>query len=163
MDIYKMLYPFNTVKKVPHESTPMRCIRVCEKFVLFVILHSFCWIGLSPNIIIIVNDKQLSTNWTWIIHNYVHGAHISLCELNLTFQNLVWNIFYTLAIRNDFSFHKLVISIFEHFLKISHNFRIINSQNISSDEKTRTVDTLAKLFQAWEVDLVVDHDYQTAY
>ena len=42
MDIYKMLYPFNTVKKVPHESTPMRCIRVCEKFALFVILHSIC-------------------------------------------------------------------------------------------------------------------------
>jgi len=117
MDIYKMLYPFNTVKKVPHESTPMRCIRVCEKFALFVILHSICWIRLSPDIIIIVNGKQLSMNWTWIIHNYVYGARISLCELNLTSQNLVWNVFYTLAIRNAFSFHKLVISIFRALSK----------------------------------------------
>ena len=34
------------------------------------------------------------------------------------------------------------------FLKLSHNFRITNDQNISSGEKTRKLDTLAKLFQA---------------
>jgi len=89
------------------------CTRVCEKVVLFVILCSFCWIGLSSNVIIIVNCRQLSPNWSWTIHNYACGAHISLCGLNLTSQNLVWNVFYTLAIRNAFSFLKLLA----HFLK----------------------------------------------
>jgi len=62
---------------------------------------------LSSDIIIFVNYRQLSLIWSWNIHNCVCGAHISLCSLNLTSQNLVWNVFYTLAIRNAFSFHKL--------------------------------------------------------
>ena len=86
------------------------CIRVCEKVVLFchplqLLLN---WGSLSSNIIIIVNYRQLSLNWSWTTHNCVCDAHISLCELNLSSQNLVWNVFYTLAIRNAFSFHKLV-------------------------------------------------------
>jgi len=85
------------------------CFRVCEKVVLFVILYSFCWIGVSSNVIIIVNYRQLSRNWTWTTHNCVCGAHISLCGLNPASQNLVWNVFYTLAIRNAFSFHELLV------------------------------------------------------
>ena len=75
---------------------------------LSVILYSFCWIGVSSNIIIIVNCRQRSLNWTWTILNYVCGAFISLGRLNLTSQSLFWNIFYTSAIRNTFSFHKLI-------------------------------------------------------
>jgi len=41
-------FPFNTVKKVPHESTPMRCIRVCEKFVLFSSFTAFAELGYHP-------------------------------------------------------------------------------------------------------------------
>jgi len=63
------------------------CIRVCEKVVHSVILYSFFWIGVSSNIIIIVNCRQLTLNWTWTIHNCVCGAHISLCGLNLPSQN----------------------------------------------------------------------------
>jgi len=87
------------------------CIRVCEMVVLFVILYNFCRTGVSSNIINIVNCRKLSLNWTWTIHNYVCGAHIILCRLNLTSENLFWNFFYTLAIRNAFSFQKLVISL----------------------------------------------------
>jgi len=85
----------------------LQAIRICEK-VLFGILYSFCWIGVTSNIIIIVNCRQLCLNWTWTIHNRACGAHIRLCGLNLTFQNLVWNVYYTLDIRNAFSFHKLL-------------------------------------------------------
>ena len=73
----------------------------------FPILYGFCWIGVSSSIIITVNCRRLNLNWTWTIHNCICGAHISLCWLNLTSQNLVWNVFYTLAIRNAFSLHKL--------------------------------------------------------
>jgi len=45
-----------------------------RKIVLFVILYSFCWIVVSSNIIIIVNSRQLSLNWTWTVHNCVCGA-----------------------------------------------------------------------------------------
>jgi len=63
---------------------------------------------------------------------------ISLCCLNLNAQSFVRNVFYTLAIRNTFSFHKLSnIHFFEHFLQMSHNFRIINIQNNMSCEKNK--------------------------
>jgi len=38
--------------------------------------QSFCWIGVSSNIIIIVNCRQLNLNWTWTIYNCVCGAYI---------------------------------------------------------------------------------------
>jgi len=46
-----------------------------------------------------------------------------------------------------FLFIYYLISIFEHFLQMSHYFRIINGKNISSGEKTRKLDT-HKLLQA---------------
>ena len=112
----------------------------------FVVPYNFCWIGVSSDIIIIVNYRQLSLNWTWNIHNRVCGTRISLCGLNLTSQNFVWNVFYTLAMRNAFSFHKLVnVHFWSTFWKfsylVSYNFKIINGQNISSGEKTRNLDT----------------------
>jgi len=51
-----------------------------------------------------------------------------------------------LAIRNASSFDKLVkCPYFEHFLKISCNFKILSGQNISSGEKTRKLDTCKTL------------------
>ena len=46
----------------------------------------------------IVNWRQLSLNWTWIIHKYICGSLIILCWLNVTSQSVVWNVFYTSAI-----------------------------------------------------------------
>ena len=57
--------------------------------------------------------------------------------------------FYTSAIRNAFSFHKLPnVHFFEHYLQISHNLKTINRQNSMSGEKTRKLHTIAKRFQA---------------
>jgi len=61
---------------------------------------------------------------------------LRLCWLNLNSQSFVLNVFYTLAIRNAFSFHNCLTSIFfEHFLQASLNLRIINGQNNMSGEK----------------------------
>jgi len=65
--------------------------------------YNLCWIGVSSNIIIVVNCRLLTLNWTWTTDNCVCGAHISLCGLNLSSQNLVRNVFYTSVIRNAFS------------------------------------------------------------
>jgi len=68
---------------------------------------------------------------------------ISQCWLNLNWLNLksqfcVLNIFYSSAIRYVFSFHKLpnihFFILSEHFLQISHNLRMINSQKNMSAE-----------------------------
>ena len=66
---------------------------------------AFAELGYHP-ISLLLSTRQLIVNWIWTINNYVCGAHISLCGLNLTSQNLVWNVFYTLAIRKAFSFQK---------------------------------------------------------
>jgi len=54
-------------------------------------------------------QPELDLNYPYL---RLRCSHISLCGLNLTSQNLVGNVFYTVAIRNSFSFHKLVTSIF---------------------------------------------------
>jgi len=42
------------------------------------------------------------------VHKMLYPLYrISLCWLNLNFQTLVWNVFYTSAIRNASSFHQL--------------------------------------------------------
>ena len=116
IDHHKMLFTLSTPqRKYPKKARApfaffaivlrWSCMWVCEKVVLFLILYSFCWIRVSSNIIIIVNCRKRTLNWTWTIHNYVYGAHIGLCKLNPTTQNFILNLFYTLAIRNCFSFH----------------------------------------------------------
>jgi len=45
-------------------------------------------------------------------------------------------------------FINYLIYIFRALSKKRYNFIVINGQNISSGEKTRKLDTLAKLFQA---------------
>jgi len=46
------------------------------------------------------------------------------------FSIICLNVFYTSAIRNAFSFHKLpIIRFVEHFLQISHKLRTISGQN----------------------------------
>jgi len=63
-----------------------------------------------------------------------------------------------------FSFYKLPNShFFEHFLRISHNLRIINGQNSMSAGKTGKLDTLAKLFQAMRNRTTCWQEYRTTY
>ena len=113
--VHKTLYLIYTAKKNLHESAcsirilfeivfRWRCVQVCQKGVLSVIFYSFCWIGVSSNIVMVVNCRQLSVNWTWTIHN-VCGALTSLCGLHLPSQYLICNVFYTLAVTNAVSFH----------------------------------------------------------
>ena len=101
------------------------------------------------------------------VHKTIYTFYpISLCWLNLNSQSFVWNVFYTLAIRNAISFHKqFYIHCFEHFLQSSHNLRLINSQNNMSGEKTRKLDTLAKLLQAMRSRNIRQQwqGYQTTY
>ena len=99
------------------------------------------------NVVINVNSTQMSLKWTGTIHNYVCGSLVCLCLLNRThFWNLLSELFSTSAIRNAFASHKLPnIHFCEHFLQISHNLRTINAQINISGEKTRKLDTLAKL------------------
>ena len=111
---------FRPQRKFPMKArAPFACFWNCIQVELYSCLRkgrTFChplqllmnWGSLSSNIIIIVNYRQLSLKWSWAIHSCVCGIHVSLCELNLTSQNLVSNVFYTLAIRNAFSFHELV-------------------------------------------------------
>jgi len=75
MGLHKTLYPFYTTKKIPHERT--RSVRICLesysggavfKFAKGLYLSSFTAFaelhGVSTDIIIIVNCRQLSLNWT---------------------------------------------------------------------------------------------------
>jgi len=119
------------------------CLRKGRTFLLsFITFAELGWPIIQYHYYCELQTRQLSLNWCWNIHNCVCGAHISLCGLNFFFPNFVWNVFYTLAIRNAFSFHKLgKYPFFEHFLKISCNFKILSGQNISSDEKTQKLDT----------------------
>ena len=100
------------------------------------------------NVVIIVNSTQMSLKWTWTISNYICGSHFSvLVEQSSPLQSFVRIVFYTSAIRNTFAFHKLPnIHFCEHFLQISHNLRTINAQINIRGKKSRTLDTLAKLF-----------------
>jgi len=68
-----------------------------------------------------------------------------VCAGRTSFSIFAWNAFYTSAIRNALSYHKLPnIHFFEHFYKyISHNLKD-NGQNNMSGEMTRKLDTLAK-------------------
>jgi len=132
-------------KKIPHESTSSirlfeivfrwSCIWVYEKVVDYFLssFSSFCWIGVSSSIIIIVNCRQLSLNWTWTIHNYVCGAHISLeCEPHFSKFSLTLKCFLRFVYQKCFFFIYYLISIFERFLQLIHYFRITYGKNISS-------------------------------
>ena len=57
------------------------------------------------------------------VHETLHPFFpTSSCWLSFNYQYFVWNVFYTSAIRNGFSFHKLPnIHLFEHFLQIEFN------------------------------------------
>ena len=88
--------------------------------------------------------RLLTMQCKWTFTNLYPFYPIGLCWLILNSQSFVSNVFYTSAIRNAFSFHKLPdIHFFEHFLQISRNIRIINSQKNMSGEKTRKLDTVA--------------------
>ena len=93
MDLHKTLYPFYTTKKIPHERT--RSVRICLesysggavfKFAKGLYLSSFTAFAelheVSTDIIIIVNCRQLSLNWTWTIHNCV--AVLTLVYVHVT-------------------------------------------------------------------------------
>jgi len=71
------------------------------------------------------------------IHKTLYPFYlIRLSWLKLNSQSFVWNVFYTSAIKNAFSFHKLPnIHFFEPLLQISRGLRIINGQENMSYEK----------------------------
>jgi len=63
--------------------------------------------------------------------------------------NLLSEMFFTLRLPEMlFLFINSLYPFFEHLLQVSHNLRIINGQNNMSGEKTRKLDTVAKLFHA---------------
>jgi len=90
------------------------------------------------------------------VHNTLYSFyHISLCWLNLNSQSFVWNVFYTTAISNAFLFINYLlpnIHFFKHFLRISHNLRIIKVHNNVSGEKTLS----QNFFKQCEVEMYVD-------
>ena len=71
------------------------------------------------------------------IHETLYPFYlIRLCWLKLNSQSFVWNVFYTSAIKNAFSFHKLpIIHFLVPLLQISRGLRIINGQDNMSCEK----------------------------
>ena len=88
---------------------------------------------------------------------------ISLYWLNLNSQSFAWNVFYTLAIRNAFSFHKLSnIQFFEHFLQVSQ-FKNIQRPEQHERWKNRKLNTLTKMFQAMRSRTICWQDYRTTY
>jgi len=98
MDLHKTLYPFYTIKKIPHESTRSVCIilksysgGVVFKFAKKLHFLSSFTVLLNWGIIqyhygIIVNSRQLSLNWT---STTAFAVLTLVCGLNLTSQNLV--------------------------------------------------------------------------
>jgi len=110
--------------------------------------------------ILLMVFRLLTMQWKWNgrSQNAFSFLSISLCWLNLNSQSFVSNVFYTSAIRNAYSVHKLPnIHFFEHFLQLSHNF----GQNNMRSEKTKKLGTLAKLFQA--MISICWQDYRTTY
>ena len=162
-DVHKTLYCFWITKKVPHESIrsihiyfeiffKWICVRICHKGVLSGNRHRFCWIGAySHNWV--RNGPELSTNT---------GAFAVLSLVcagwtELTSKYFVRIIFYTLPIRDAFSFHKLPnVHVWEYFLQISHNLRTINSQINISDEKPWNLTFSQNCFKQLEMDLYLD-------
>ena len=147
------------------------CVTWCETrtafFVFFVLTWKILWRNPLPwasadilpgggNIDILLFLSRLLTmrcKWTFT-KRFTLSTPFSLCWLNLNSQSFVWNVFYTSAIRN--AVLKLPnLHFFEHFLQISHNVRIINSQNNMSGEKTK-VRHSQNCFKQWEVELYVD-------
>ena len=93
------------------------------------------------------------------VHKTIYPFYpISLCWLNLNSQSFVWNVFYTSAIRNVFSFHKLPnIHFFENFLQICHDLRIISTARTTWAVKQQESWTLSQnCFKQWEVELYFD-------
>jgi len=110
--------------------------------------------------ILLVIFSLLTRQWNWTFTKLFRLPciyPISLCCLNLNPQSFAWNVFYNSAIWNAFSFHKLPnIRFFEHFLQISHNLRIINSQNNMTGEETRNLTLFQNCFKQWQVERNVD-------
>jgi len=88
------------------------CIRVCERLYLFSSFTAFAGLGYHPISLLL----WTADNWVWngLEVSTTAFAVLTLVCVNWTLilKNLVWNVFYTLAIRNTFSFHKLSIPIF---------------------------------------------------
>jgi len=96
----------------------------------------------------IVNCTQMSLECTWTINNYVCGSLICLCWLNRThFWNLLSKLFSTLRPSEMLLlFINFLISIFASTFYRQVILRTINAQISNIGEKSRKLDTLAKLF-----------------
>jgi len=108
---------------------------------------------------------QVADDAMWMdVHKTLYPFNpINVCWLNLILNRL-HDMFSTLRLSEMlFLFINCLISIFEHFLQISHNLRIINGQNNMSGEITRKSDTLVKLFQAMRSRTICWQDYRTTY
>jgi len=72
-----------------------------------------------------------------------------ICVGSTSILNLLSEMFFTLRLPEFlFLFINSLYPFFLHLLQVSHNLRTINGQNNMSGEKTRRLDTLAKLFHA---------------
>jgi len=91
------------------------------------------------------NESEMDVNYQQLC---LRLSHLSvLVEQNSLLKSFVRIVFYISAIRNAFASHKPPnIGLCERFLQISHNLRIINDQINISGEKSRKLDTPAKLF-----------------
>jgi len=82
--------------------------------------------------------------------NFSMGGNVEILLILFWLLTMQSNVFYTSAIRNAFSFHKLPnINFCAHFLflQLSHDLRIIDQNNMSG-KKSRELYIHAKLFQA---------------
>jgi len=120
MDVHKTLSCFYTTKKIPHEST--RSIRIY--FEIFFMwncrLYEFVTnVDFQSSVTTFAKlahkcryHRELHTNYSEMDLNYqqlpLQPSHFSvLVEQNSLLKSFVRIVFYTSAIRNAFSFHKL--------------------------------------------------------
>jgi len=85
------------------------------------------------------------------VHKTLHPFYpVSLGWLNLNSQSFVWNLFYISAIRNVFLFINRLLSIVSALSTSKSSFKNNRRLEQHSDDKTRKLDTLAKLFPVIE-------------
>jgi len=85
------------------------------------------------------------------VHNTLCPFYPLVCAGWTSILNLLSEMFFTLRLPEMlflFFIDCLISIFFEHFLEVSHNLRKINAQNNMRGEKTKNLDTPAKLFQA---------------
>jgi len=103
--------------------------------------------GNAEILLILFRLLTMQCKWTFT-KRFTRSAPL-VCAGWTSILNLLSELFSALPLSEMlFLFINCLISIFEHFLQLSHNIRIINRQKNMSGEKAKKLDTLVKLFQA---------------